>query len=89
MIHYVEKNNFFPTICSKQVVGQLVRPVKIVTRINLGNSCGLTMATVNKKQYLVMNNRFIEGTIKHNHHIFFNFCFLHVSKNFDFGTEIS
>ena len=54
------------------------------TRINLGkthsenkialelliNSCGLTMATLNKKQYLVMNNRFIEGTIKHNHHIF-------------------
>ena len=55
----------------------------------LMNSCGLTMATVNKKQYLVMNNRFIEGTIKHNHHIFFNFYFLHVSKNFDFGTEIS
>ena len=95
--------HFFPTICSKQVVGQLVRAAKIVTRINLGkthsenkialelliNSCGLTMATVNKKQYLVMNNRFIEGTIKHNHHIFFNFCFLHVSKNFDFGTEIS
>ena len=103
MIHYVEKNNFFPTICSKQVVGQFVRAAKIVTRINLGkthsenkialelliNSCGLKMATLNKKQYLVLNNRFIEGTIKHNHHIFFNFCFLHVSKNFDFGTEIS
>ena len=84
MIHYVEKNNFFPTICSKQVVGQLVRAAKIVTRINLGkthsenkialelliNSCGLTMATVNKKQY-----RFIEGTIKHNHHIFLTFAF--------------
>ena len=39
------------------------------------NSCGLTMATVNKKQYLVMNNIFIEGTIKHNHHIFLTFAF--------------
>ena len=38
MIHYVEKNNFFPTICSKQVVGQLVRAAKIVTRINLGKT---------------------------------------------------
>ena len=85
MKHSVEKNNFFPTICSKQVVGQLVRAARIVTRINLGkthsenkialkllvNSCGLTMATMNKKQYLVMKNRFIEGAIKHNHNIFF------------------
>ena len=90
MKHYVErKKNFFPTICSKQVVGQLVRAAKIVTRINLGkthsenkialelliNSCGLRMATVNKKQYLVMNNRFIEGTIKHNHQFFLTFAF--------------
>ena len=89
MIHYVEKNNFFPTIFSKQVVGQLVRAAKIVTRINLGqthsenkialelliNSCGLTMATVNKKQYSVMNNRFIEETIKHNQQFFLTFAF--------------
>ena len=33
------------------------------------------MATVNKKQYLVINNRFIKGTIKHNHHIFLTFTF--------------
>ena len=83
------------------MVGQLVRAAKIVTRINLGkthsenkialelliNSCGLTMATVNKKQYLVMNNRFIEGTIKHNHHIFLNFCFLHVSQTWWDGSH--
>ena len=31
--------------------------------------------TMNKKQYLVMNNIFIEGTIKHNHHIFLRIQF--------------
>ena len=46
MIHYVEKNNFFPTICSKQVVGQLVRAAKIVTRINLGKTHSITFGTV-------------------------------------------
>ena len=87
MINYIEEEK--QLLCSKQVVYQLVRAARIVTRINLGkthlenkialdlliNSCGLTMATVNKKQYLVMNNRFIEGTIKHNHHIFLTFAF--------------